>query len=326
MSQIRYQLLNSRQGPQLKEFIQQVYGDDYPSEMFYDPGKIALLIDQNRLVSSIAMDGDRIIGHLASYLEHADDISADGVTGMVLPEYRGQNIMTQLAAPMMSFYEQKQLAGLHLYALTLHSISQRKILKNGGIVTGLLLADWPGNYRVQGFASPGDYRMPAVMLFFPFYKDSIPERTIYPPQRYQKQLASMYQQLEISRQFATADSNTPAILSRFHFIDKPKQGVATLRFLQIGKDWGMQVHGFEARFGQNRELYLDIPLGDRCCPQAVEELTRGRWYYGGLLVERNHTDYLRLQCSPVDQHWAEAELTTPARAILDFILADSATG
>lgn len=323
MNDLHYQLLDSRQAHRLKAFIEEIYGDSYPSELFYDPALMAALIEHKRLYSSVAMDGDRIVGHLASYLEHADDITADGISGMVLPEYRGHNIMSELARPMLAVYEQKQLLGLHLYAVTLHQISQRKTLQHGAVITGLLLADWPGDYRVEGFEKPEHYRMPMVMLFFPLLKQAAPERRVYCPERYRDILLGIYQQLELNRELLIPPHTGPSSLSRFYIIDQAKQSVATLRFLQIGSDWQLQAKAFEARHRSRAALYLDFPLDDPATPLAVDQQAAAQWYFGGVLIERNHCDYLRLQCSSIDALWPAAELTEPAQQMLDFILEDS---
>ena len=109
---MKNRLLEAHEALKLTEFVHRLYGDSYPNDLFYSPDKIASLINSGQLFSSVAeRDDGTILGHLATYFEHVDDLTADGISGMVDSEARGANIMSTLAGPMLNMYEQRKLAG-----------------------------------------------------------------------------------------------------------------------------------------------------------------------------------------------------------------------
>ena len=102
MSALAYRLLRAEEAPALRQFIVSLYGDSYPSDLFADTGLIGAAIASGQLYCSVAMDAGVIVGHLASFVEYPGDHTADGVAGIVLPDYRGMNVMSSLARPLMS--------------------------------------------------------------------------------------------------------------------------------------------------------------------------------------------------------------------------------
>ena len=197
MNDIEYRLLRAQEAPELVAFVEKLYGETYPHDLLYDAQRVGSLIGAGRLCCSVAIDAaGGIVGHLATYYEYDGDITADGIAGMVAPEFRGSGMMSRLPGPMFPRCESEQLAGLHLYAVTLHDISQRRSASAGAVVTGVLLQDWPGEYTVEGFSETLRLaRMPIVTLFMPFFPDSIPLRTVYSPPRWRDTLESMYHHL-----------------------------------------------------------------------------------------------------------------------------------
>jgi hypothetical protein len=184
--------LESQETPKLVEFIEKVYGKTYPNDLLYDAKKISQLVENKQIMCRGSFTGEDLIGRLATYCETLDDITGDGITALVLPEYRGQNLMTQLSASMWADYEARKLAGLHLYAVTIHDASQRKSLDAGAVVTGVLTHDWPGDYQASGFKSVGLPRMPIVTMFMCFSPDSMPARELWVPKRHRAVLSDMY--------------------------------------------------------------------------------------------------------------------------------------
>ena len=149
---ITYRMLEANEASRLVAFVESVYGSSYPSDVFTCEKTIASLINEGLLHSSIAIDaGNRIVGHIAAMLDKKSDITADCVCNMVHPDVRGSDVASQVSLPLADFYSKKNIAGLHLYAVTMHTISQKKILAGGGGVTGLLLGDWPSDISVEGF-------------------------------------------------------------------------------------------------------------------------------------------------------------------------------
>ena len=323
MAELEYRLLRADEANDLRQFIVALYGDSYPSDLFAKPGRIAAAIENGQLFSSIALDSGKIVGHLATYREYEGDITADGITNMVHPQYRGMNIMSSLSEPMMRLYPELPIRGLHLYAVTRHDIAQRKSQEAGAPTTGVLLEDWPGHYAIEGFEEPFPLpRMPIVMMFMPFGTEQVPSREVYLPAAYARHIQDFYAAIGLARKPATVTA-LRSHPTNSQLLDRPLQGMATQRFHQLGEDWATRTATF------NRDLrpaaYIDLPLTDPRCPEATDELRKQGWYFGGLLPERKGTDYLRLQSSSPAQDWSKASFTDASQKELEFILADAAS-
>jgi hypothetical protein len=240
MSEITYRLLRASEAEDLVEFIHSIYGPSYPSDLFCDADSIRAGIESNRLFSSVALDsGGRIVGHLATLLDRPDDITGDGITGMVAPEARGHNVVSRLAGPLLTVHSEHGILGLHVYAITLHDITQRRVADNGGAVTGQLLYDWPADITVTGFSTDAlRKRMPMLMMYFPFGPP--PARRVYLPRVYADEVHRIHQALSFERESRVIDSDDPQIAQETSLVDenrRPRQGSATLRFHRIGEDW-----------------------------------------------------------------------------------------
>ena len=324
MEEIRYQLATPDQAGGIVGFIREVYGESYPSDFFYDAREIERLIRAGLLHSSIALNGDdEIVGHLAILREDPNDVTVDGITGMVLPRYRGQNIMSKLGVPVASVVRKHGIIGLHLYAVTMHTISQRKTLENGAAVTGILLADWGSDLTVSGFETGlmGE-RMPMLMMFFPFGKPG--KRKLHVSRRYRGVVEQVYRELEFECSVEADASIAPEVgsASTSAEVRKTRQKAAHLRFSTLGEDWERHTADFLEGTAGFSARYVDVPLGDPAAPMVLEALNRRGWYFGGLLIERGGDDLLRMQCSKIQLETRQIELSSSGKTMLQYVLKD----
>jgi len=325
MSEIAYRLLRADEAEDLVDFIHSIYGPSYPSDLFCDATSIREGIEDDRLFSSIALDSQgRIVGHLASLLERPGDITGDGITGMVAPEARGQNVVSQLGGPLFAAHKTHGILGLHLYAITIHDITQRRIIDNGGVVTGLLLSDWPADISVTGFSTDGlGERLPMLMMYFPLA--SLPARDVYVPNVYAKEVERIRRDLRIERRIRVIASDGAAIPREPCIVDetrRPRQGCATFRLRRIGSDWSQVIEDWQSRSSDLPAHYVDVSLSSPAAASAALRLRERGWFFGGLLLERAGSDFLRLQCGEPPQQHHNVKLCEPGRRMLDFVLDD----
>lgn len=314
-------LLQANEAMRLTAFVTELYGDSYPNDIFYDPAAISHLIDAKRLYCCIAeQDKKTIVGHLATYFDAVDDLTADGISGMVSPHARGNNIMSTLANPVLDMYNERKLAGLHLYAVTRHTISQRKSADGGAAVTGVLMHDWPGQYQVAGFDEDiGLERMAIVTLCMPFCRDKVLKRRLFFPSIYRTVLANVYQKLGFPRFFITDDDTTGSKVkgnSQSDTLFRARQQTATLRFTQLGQDWDKHQQIFMSKYKETPALYIDLPLTDSSNIEVCEQLINQGWYYGAVLPERCGTDFLRMQLKLPEPDWQRIAIIPEAQPFL----------
>ncbi len=304
---LSFRLLRAEEAPLLVEFVEKVYGRTYPNDLLYNSNKISQHIDNKRLICSGAFDGQALVGHLATYYEALDDITADAITALVLPEYRGQSVMAQLSVPMWEVYEARKLVGLHLYAVTIHDVSQRKSLDARAVVTGLLTHDWPGDFQAAGFDPVGLARMPIVTMFMCFSGASMPQRDIWIPDKHQGVLSDMYKAMGAKRTFHDT-VRTPQNATIVRLTEKPAQQQACLRIDKIGADARQVIDKFLAEHRQLAVQYVDVPLTDAAAAVLITQLELQGWLFGCLLPERQGTDYLRMQKVEIPKNWGSMVL------------------
>jgi len=323
---IHYQLLESSDAPLLVSAIERVYGATYPIPEFYDADYIAQAIDAGKLRTVVAMaDSGEIAGCMSTVLEIAGDVTADGSALMIAEEFRGQGITARIGERMVEVYRQLGLGGLHLYALALHDRVQKQSGAAGAVVTGVLPAWFSKEASVSGYDYP-DARIGAVCLYMPLA--GLPARTCYLPEPYADVLAGIYRQLHASRDLQSCpEVSAVPVNSTCSSEDKPLNGQRRLLLERTGRDFDelLSRHVGECfERGEREVLYLDIPLSDPGCEQAVRVARQQGLFFGALMVDRRGCDRLRMQ--RFDARLAAPEhmvvATDEARALLEFVLQD----
>lgn len=325
-----YRLLAPQETHRLVDLVRACYGDSYPSDMLYDPLALGQAIEQNRLVSAVAVCGDgSLAGHLGTYFETAGADTADGITGIVLPRMRKQGVLDHLSGVMLPAYQRHALLGLQLYAVTTHVISQRMSLENGAIPTGVLLSDYPARMDARGIdsADMGDSK-PALVMFFPF--QSLPSRVVSVPACYTAVIDRIYGFGALARTVVVDEATlAPGSICDGAVLKDRRKCLQRLYLYQLGSDWRRycDAHLTMARCGDVGAWYIDVPLLPGC-GEVIEGLRREGWFFGGLILERRKTDYLRMQFTRAAIHRGRVQLaTTEAVELFDFVLADrAATG
>jgi len=319
--ELQYRLLAPEEASGLVDFVRNLYGSTYPNSLFYDADELQQQLKAGRLCSAVAETPEgKIVGHFGTYYEYTGDVTADGTTGMVDPDFRGEGVMRHLARPMFARYKADKLAGLHLYAVTLHSITQRQSVDGGAVVTGVLLQDWPGDYEISGFAGNlGLRRMPVVTLFMPLFPDSMPAREVFCPADWQELLKSRYEAIGARRDLAGPGAGGVAARSRCETLLKPAQGAAALRFHRVGRDWEECLEAFLGEAASFPARYLDISLTEAAALALIDHVREAGWYFGALLPERAGTDFCRLQYGLPDEDWSVAHIVEEARPVLDLL-------
>lgn len=316
MPALQYQLLEQDHTPALVSLVRACYGEHYAHAHFYDAAALADRIRREQLFCAIATDAQgQVVATMSVGLEYPGDRTADNFAGMMLPEYRGQGVLMQLGAILFPVYERLQLYGLQTATVTHHTISQ-KISSNTGTQTcGCLLADSPGS-NADGL--PLTTRMPILMQFYRF--QAPPSRPLYLPAAYGPLLTRLFDALAFPVT-AGSDAATPPSHSRVEWRDDPRRGTRLLRCHAIGNDMAALLE--QHRRQPAAASYLDIPLTDPAAPALSALANRDGWFFGGLLLERAGTDFLRLQrCDLPQPDSRQGIVDAFSQSLVDAILQD----
>jgi serine/threonine-protein kinase RsbW len=311
----------------LSRCVTSCYGDSYPGREFYDPKKIRSFLSQGLMHSQIAVTREgEVVGHLGIMLEHIGDITADAIAGFVAPDYRGSNTMFRLGLNLNIVNQELHLIGLQMYALMLHTITQKKALAVGGVETGLLTAYFPASTKPKGFERSDDKsRIPAMLMYVPLRP--APERTVFIPERYADIISHLYKQLKYIRLMKEAENSRSTKPASVTIVKKPGLGIAQVKVHQPGYDLPDITMRLQQQFRLEDvgAMYVDLPLWDPASATLVEDLRSLGLFYGGVVIERGGGDLLRLQ-GLLNAHIApDADIivSQSGRELLDFVMGDA---
>lgn len=109
----------------------EVYGKSYPYTYIYDTEKIKLFNKEKRLVSFIAKNKGRIIGHVALNTDKNSQDICEMCTAFVNPKFRGQGILNDLSNRALNKCKTHGFNVAYVEAVCTHTYSQKGAKKLG---------------------------------------------------------------------------------------------------------------------------------------------------------------------------------------------------
>ena len=271
------------------------YALSYVHPDFYRPRWLRDELLTGRVLSSVAVHGDDIVGHHA-LLPAPDAPVAETGVAVVAPAYRGLGVFGRLAEHTLARARARGLHAVYGRAVTVHPYSQRAELAHGYHETAVCLAASPGTVTMRGVGTPAaPGRRTALMISFVPLRRA-PRRASL-PERYRDRLLATYAGLGLGTP-APVELATRAPAA----IGVAREIQAAAATLTIGGwDAGFAAHATEAVRTLLAEhvdvIYADIDLEATTDPDAaVEALCEQGFSYAGLWLHGpgNH-DHLRLQ-------------------------------
>ncbi len=135
----------------LVTLVRECYGDTYPCDMLYQREVLQKKIALREMVSVVAVaDQGQLIGHIGTVWEKAPPIglpygftTVDAITGVIQEQYQRQGVLGKMQRHLWYLYQETSVAGLQMYAVTTHGVSQHRAISNGAVETGFLIPDFP---------------------------------------------------------------------------------------------------------------------------------------------------------------------------------------
>ena len=165
------------QAKSLVDCVYAVYGLTFHRPWLYDPEQLLALNRSGEIMSYVAIDEHRVIGHLAA-IQPYFEVEPDGQAytdpnfrevglSIVQPEYRGQKIQAQLGIGMYADMVSQGVAGVMTKCVTNHLKSQHDALQMGGTPVALFLGSIP-RWVVYG-GEPGQQNQPisTINMYIP---------------------------------------------------------------------------------------------------------------------------------------------------------------
>ena len=171
------------------------YGYTYRFEQFYRPEGLLELVQEGKLVSSVAVaENGEVTGHAGMLLSGQDGM-AEMVALVVSPSHRGRGLQAALTDALALKAREMNLFGLSFGAVTSHAISQREVAKFGAHPCGLDLATIsPFGFKALGLED----RPPQRESFLHCFKYLVdpPPASVHVPARHREIVERIYAKLQ----------------------------------------------------------------------------------------------------------------------------------
>ncbi len=297
---IDYRKLQPGDAGKLVDLVQSTYGDSYINSLFYDKDQIHNAVEEARLISSVAFDEhEKLIGHVGMYWDRLDSKTPDPVAAIVRERYQRQGVLAQLTQRMGALIQGREIVGLHSYAVTTHTGSQKNGIQNGSIETGFLFPEFPSSMQASGVdIQVASERYPALALYSAMIKPE--QRNCYVIPEYGELLSQIYTRVDYDRAIQHAVPVREYGTSEFVLHRDERKFLDRIEIRQIGNDWRQATQSFRQgaiSSNANSGFYIDIPLSQPLAIEMMQELREEGWCFGCILFERNNGDYLRMQFS-----------------------------
>lgn len=308
----------------IAQLLYENYALSYLHPDFYRPRWLSEELHAGRVVSSVAVHGDEIVGHDA-LMRAPDTAVAETGVAVVAPAYRGLGIFGRLGEHTLARARAIGVHALYGRAVTMHPYSQRAELALGYRETALCLAAYPGRVTMRGIASaiPAERRTALMVSFLLLRREA---RRAALPARYRERLLDTYAALGLPPPMP----NEPGARAprRIAVARDPADGTAVLT---VG-DWDdalatEAITAIRTLLAEHVDvIYVDLDLEAIADPDAAVEAMRAQGFsYAGLWLQGpGGHDHLRLQRLNTTEVELDAIVTaSPAgQALGRYVLAD----
>ncbi|MDQ7784187.1 MAG: hypothetical protein RDU20_14980 [Desulfomonilaceae bacterium] len=305
------------------ELFRDVYGDEYPIRIFYDPDA---LIEANRegtyRCAVARRDDGRVIGVTNVYRSAPNPDLYEWGVGLTLKEFRGSGVFNRIGDYLADVAIPALGIGMMFgEAVCNHVHTQKMVARNGFADVTLEVALMPAQIYTK---EPGVTGRVAALLQFRTYK-SRPHR-VFLPAVYREQLRFIYSDLDDKREFGIADEPLPAgTPSKTAFQIFDFANLARMIFHEVGSDFDAKSRELEdqARDANTVVFQVSLPLNQVSVGRAVETLRSRGYFLGGPLIQWFGDDGLLMQKVECNPDFDEIRLHSDrARQIKDLVQQD----
>lgn len=281
----------------LERCFYRTYGYTY-ADLIYEPQAVSESMEQGVVKAMVAATPEgEIVGHVAIVKETPSDFVGDLARAVVDPRYRRRAIFDRLAILLLDWAKEEGMTGLYSEAVTVHPATQKVLLKNDAVESGVLLGFIPSSFVFAGISEERVARSPIVLYYNK--TNEPPDRVVYPPARHRPILKEIYEAIGIKRDFQTPPSASPSSekVSEINVRIIHDFSSGTITVMRVGKDAAHLVRQrFKALCMQKVEqVTLELPLSDPGTPALSAAAEEMGFFFGGLIPELRNGDVLRLQ-------------------------------
>ena len=283
--------LNVNHCHEIQRCFQQVYGDTYANELFYDTEALAAALESSTLRSVGALNAaGEVIAHMAMVLPSTDCIYPELGNTVVDPRARGGGLAWRVGAELRAWSEELGYTGFVHYPTTDHHIMQRQSVKQGfelGVMLGYIPAQTDGKVKDD----PARMLRGAATIVFEPYGQPQPILQVFMPARFDEVIRQVAEHANLEREWHTCQE--PKGATKLEVVSLAKRGLTRILVRHGGDDFDAVLN--LAMRAPQECVQLDFLMDDPGMDACVERATDSGFLFCGWLPGRYHTDVLRLQ-------------------------------
>lgn len=311
----------------LSRCVYRSYGYSYDWDDIYYPDHIRELQERGLMRSCVAVTPeDEFVGHLAMRLEHPGSPVGEAGQAVVDPRFRGHHLFEKMKTFLVEEARRSGIYGLYSEATAVHPYSQKGNLKLGARETGFLLGYIPPSVSYKQIAEDRAQMRGSVALFYTRANEE-PERSVYPPVKYQSVIRRIVELNGLRRAVGEAQKGREVASSEVRVEVHRDHNIAFMRVIKPGEDLEELVRARLRELCLHRVdcVYADLPLSHPATQDSGERLSELGFLFGGVIPEaRQDGDVLRLQyLNNVEIKAEEVHAASDfGQELLDFILTE----
>ncbi|EQB34396.1 hypothetical protein M947_10975 [Sulfurimonas hongkongensis] len=175
----------------ISRLFYKTYGYSYPNDMVYYPDRLVKKIEENSLISKVAISQqNRVIGHIA--LMQPFDGAKISEWGMAIsdPVFRGQGIMSELISKIMSKAKNSSYHGIFSHSVTNHEFTQKICVKYGFSDVALLVGYAGSDVSFKNITNNLTQRESTIISYNALKKESAVE--LFMPKKHEGMIKKLY--------------------------------------------------------------------------------------------------------------------------------------
>ncbi len=302
--------------------FRRVYGELYPSRLFYDSQAIKKANEEGSYHSIVARTAQgKVIGATHLFRSAPCQSLFESGVGLVDSDYRNLGVNVRLMDYLVNEYilKNEKIEEVFGEAVCNHLSTQKFPVKYKYVETGLEIALMPST----AYDKNATGRV-ATVLSFHAYR---PKRhLIYLPTAYERELRGIYERLDDARDISLSEAKLPGSLkSRAELSLYGFAHVARIAVKETGADFAAYFAGIEKEAISRKAVVLQtwLDLTKPWVGDAVEALRMRGYFFGGALPRWFDGDGLLLQKLLCPPYFESIQLLTDeSKRLLEVIKRD----
>ena len=268
----------------IAQTIYRAYGYTYPNEDLYYPERITKLNESGELISMVCYDTKRneLVGHYALEKDSNSAIAESG-QAVVVPEYRGFNLMEKMRNKLEAYAKELQLEGILSQPVTTHIYSQKANVRFNSLPCGFSFGLVPKRLSFRQIHQSLSQRE-SCLTYFKLFKKR--KRKAFLPEKHKEFIQQTYKDMGIDfiEQFSETINSEENGAVKSVYSSSWGFGVITISHLGAANisEIKQAIHNLLFTI-KSEVIFLYLPIEDGDVSDLVDFVESEKFFFSGLV-------------------------------------------